>query len=410
VRCNTLVNMATFKTKLANGKYSWGYNFPGPGSTRAGRAQIKKSGFATKGEAIQAESERRIEVQKQFALSQAKGKSSVLPKTLSDLLAEFFLEHADKKLAAKTTERYREMALYLAPDLLALPIEKITSMHLTREWNRLLASGGHTRGKNEPRPLSAKSVRNIAGVVSSAFKRGIKWGLAKVNPATTSDLPQVASKKGMALTPEQQTLLIEAASGCWCIRPFLELDAATGARRGEVLALRWSDYVNGAVFIARSLSQTKKGLEFKGTKTEEPRAITLPESAIDALAAHRAQQDQFRKQFGPDYRTDLDLVFANPDGTPLRPDSISSSVSALFKRLKMAKPKGAALHLLRHSHGSHLLASGMEITAVSARLGHSNPFVTATVYSHVVSGRDQEAARRWEEFQKKNTSATQVRQ
>jgi site-specific recombinase XerD len=68
---------------------------------------------------------------------------------------------------------------------------------------------------------------------------------------------------------------------------------------------------------------------------------------------------------------DLGLIFAEPDAAPLRPKSISSSLSLLFKRLKIQKPKGAALHLFRHSHGSHLLAAGMELPAVSERLGHS---------------------------------------
>jgi integrase len=58
------------------------------------------------------------------------------------------------------------------------------------------------------------------------------------------------------------------------------------------------------------------------------------------------------------------------------------------------------LPILRHSHGSHLLASGMELTAVSERLGHSSPSVTADTYSHAVTGRDREAACKWEEFQK----------
>jgi integrase len=111
-------------------------------------------------------------------------------------------------------------------------------------------------------------------------------------------------------------------------------------------------------------------------------------------------QDAFRTQFGPDYRADLDLIFANPDGTPLRPDSVSASISALAKRLRL--PKGASLHTLRHTHGSHLLAAGMELPAVSERLGHSSVYVTATVYSHRIKGRDEEAARKWEKFQKKN--------
>jgi integrase len=130
--------------------------------------------------------------------------------------------------------------------------------------------------------------------------------------------------------------------------------------------------------------------------------VTLPDSAIASLEAHRAQQQIFREQFGSDYRADLDLIFANPDGTPLKPDSISASVSALFKRLKIPKPKGAALHLLRHSHGSHLLAQNEALTTVSERLGHSSPRVTADIYAHAITSRDREAARKWEEFQRRS--------
>ena len=60
--------------------------------------------------------------------------------------------------------------------------------------------------------------------------------------------------------------------------------------------------VDGRAMIARSLTQTRDVLEFKCTKTEKPRPVKLPESAIVALEAHRQQQDEFRRQFGPDYR------------------------------------------------------------------------------------------------------------
>jgi integrase len=157
---------------------------------------------------------------------------------------------------------------------------------------------------------------------------------------------------------------------------------------------------DGHVLIARSLSQTKAGLKFKGTKTGRQRLITLPPSAIAALENHRRQQDVFRDQFGPDYQGNL--IFANPDGTPLKPDSISSTVSLLFRRLKL--PKHASLHSLRHTHGSHLLATGTSLPAVSKRLGHSSPYVTATIYAHAIDGQDEEAARKWDEFQKRSTS------
>jgi integrase len=214
---------------------------------------------------------------------------------------------------------------------------------------------------------------------------------------THSDLPASHRKEGIAFTPTQQNLLLEAAGAHWALPIILELCAATGARRGEVMALRWSDIQSGKASISRSLTQTKSVLDFKTPKNGRPRIVALPHSALTALDDHRQKQATYRTQFGPDYRVDLDLIVANPDGTPLRPDSISATVSALFRRLKL--PKGASLHSLRHTHGSHLLAAGMELTAVSARLGHSSTYVTATVYAHVLAGRDEEAARVWEQFQ-----------
>jgi len=399
--------MSAHKRKYDSGQVVWFYQFDLPGSTRAQRGRITESGFATKGEAEDAEAVRRVEEKQKRDLAKAGASiAAAPPKTLGMLLGEF-IRHSEEKLAPKTIERYREQSAYLDPELLKMSIVEIASfpLHLSREWERLLKSGGHHRKTKEPRPLSKKTVRNIAGIVSSAFSRAIKWGLVTVNPVPASEPPVPKKRQGIALTPAQQDLLIKAASGPWCLGAFLELSAATGARRGEVLVLRWSDFQDGRVEIARSLTQTEI-LQFKGTKTEKPRWVSLPPSAQVALEVHRKRQDEFRRQFGPDYRADLDLIFANPDGTPLKPDSVSATVSALFRRLKL--PKGASLHTLRHTHGSHLLANGVPLPVVSERLGHSSVRVTAEVYSHAIHGQDDEAALRWDEFQRQNLPEKQV--
>ena len=312
------------------------------------------------------------------------------------LLQEFFRQHADEKLAPKTIERYHQMATSLAPELLEMPLREVTPLHLSREWTRLLKSGGHHRRTKEARPLSAKTVRNIAGLVSSAFSRAVRWGLVKTNPVPNSEPP--VPKKGIksALLPSEQSLLIDSSSALWFLPMFLDLCAASGARRGEVLALRWSDIQNGNAKVERSLTQTKEGIEFKGTKTGKPRLIELPLSALAHLESYRKQQEEVRLKFGPDYRADLDLIFANVDGTPLKPDSISSAVSLLCRRLHL--PKGSSLHTLRHSHASVLLADGVDLATVSARLGHSSVRVTADIYTHALRGRDREAACKWDEL------------
>jgi len=398
--------MSVHKRKNRSGKISWSFQFSLPGASRNDRKRVFGNGFATKGEAVAAEAARRLEEQRKTELAKVGANvATELPKTLSMLLDEFFRQHVDEKLAPKTVERYHDQAAYINPELLALPMAEVTPLHLDREWKRLLERGGHHRRTKAPRPLSAKTVRNIAGVVSSAFARAIRWGLVTANPVTNSEPPRVKKHLATALPPAHQAVVLESASGPWCMHTILEVDAATGCRRGEVLALRWSDIAGSCATIARSLTQTRNGIQFKGTKTEKPRVVILTESAIMALAAHRRQQDEFRRQFGPDYRADLDLVFANPDGTPLKPDSISASVSALFKRLKIPKPKGASLHLLRHTHTSVLLAQGVPLAAVSARLGHSSVRTTQEIYAHMITGQDEEAARKWDEYQQRNRPA-----
>ncbi|HEY7334126.1 MAG TPA: tyrosine-type recombinase/integrase [Bryobacteraceae bacterium] len=393
--------MPVHKRPDRSGKITWYYQFSLPGASRQNRKRIFGYGFATKGEAKTAEDARRLEEHQKRELAKAGGSvAAVLPKTLSMLLDEFFRQHVDGKLAPKTIERYHEQATYLDPELLALPVADITPLHLDREWKRLLERGGHHRRTKEPRPLSAKTVRNIAGVVSSAFSRAMKWRLVIANPVSASEPPVPRRRKGFGLTVRHQDMLIAGASGPWCLEMLLDMGAALGTRRGEVMALRWSDIVDGRAIISRSLSQTKDGVFFKGTKTDEPRVVKIPEITLAKLETHRHRQNEFRTQFGPDYRGDLDLIFANPDGSILKPDSISATVSALFKRLKIPKPRGVALHLLRHTMASQMLDGGVPLPVVSQRLGHSSVRVTADIYSHAIHGQDDEAARRWEDYQK----------
>ena len=379
--------MPVSKYKYDSGRVVWRYQFT-LGATRKDQKLIQQMGFATKQEAMAAEATRRAEEQTRRAATG--GVAAALPTTLAMLLAEFMKQYAEENLAPKTVERYHEMAAYLAPELLAMNMTEITPLHCSREWARLLKCGGHTRKSKTPRAMKPKTVRNIAGLVSSAYLRAIKWGLATVNPVTHSDLPRLKKRAGLALLPAEQDLLTACSLGPWCLQTFLEMCVATGCRRGEVLALRWSDIRNNKVFVDRSLCQTRDGLVYKSTKTEEPRDIALPPGTAGVLEAHRLRQDQFRLQFGPDYRADLDLIFANPDGTELKPDSISATVSRICRRLGL--PKGSSLHTVRHSHASILLEKGVAITTVSERMGHSSVRTTADIYSHALRGKDEEAA------------------
>ena len=149
--------------------------------------------------------------------------------------------------------------------------------------------------------------------------------------------------------------------------------------------------------ITRSLCQVKRNLHWKDTKTGEERPVKIPGVTMAAFERRRAEQQRAQAAF-PDYNRSLDLVFADPGGEPLMPDSVSSKASLLCRKPKL--PKGASLHTLRHSHFSQLIAHGADLGAVAARAGHANASTTLGIYSLPYPGKS-DLSEQWEKLQGK---------
>jgi len=135
--------------------------------------------------------------------------------------------------------------------------------------------------------------------------------------------------------------------------------------------------------------------------------LPLPAIAVEVLKEHREKQHELRHKFGADYRTDLNLVFATPEGDYLRPDSVTAAACLLARRCGL---KGIGLHSLRHSHGSQLLSAGVPLPTVSKRLGHSSVAVTASVYSHAFTRDEIAAAEIWDATMRRAMDTPRVRQ
>ena len=169
--------------------------------------------------------------------------------------------------------------------------------------------------------------------------------------------------------------------------PAVAFAAYTGARRGEVLALRWSDmsFELRSVTIARSITER---MEVKATKNDKSRRISMPEPLVAILKAHQAQQEKEKAVLGSAYR-DEDLVFARADGSAVNPWNFGRSVLDCIKRAKVTP---ITLHGLRDTHASLCAQAGVPIEVVSQRLGHASIGVTVERYLHVYRSRDTEAA------------------
>jgi integrase len=231
--------------------------------------------------------------------------------------------------------------------------------------------------------------------VHVALETAVVWGLLKVNPASRCKLPKVPKREAKALDFTQARALLESSSEHW-LADFLVVDMACGARRGEMLAMRWADIAAeySSVTIRSSLEQTKDGLRLKETKGNNIRTVSLPRDAIEALKRVKTSQAKMREMYAADYRTDLDLVFCQPSGDYIRPDTVTKAVRRLAKKAGFSR---VSLHTLRHSNGSQLLSAGVPLAVVSKRLGHTDVYTTARIYSHALESDASAAAEKWEQ-------------
>jgi integrase len=205
------------------------------------------------------------------------------------------------------------------------------------------------------------------------------------------DMPKEKAAEVVILAPGQIGELLAKLAG-ETLQPIVALALSTGARRGELLALRWSDVdlERAALAITRSVEETAAGLRFKETKTRHGRrTISLPPSAVEGLRAHRHRQLEQRLALGRGRPDREALVFCTWAGEVLSPDNLSRDWRRLLKRLALPL---VTFHALRHTHASALIAGGVDVLVLSRRLGHSSPAVTLNVYGHLFTNKDDVAA------------------
>ena len=170
------------------------------------------------------------------------------------------------------------------------------------------------------------------------------------------------------------------------------LVAVSGMRRGELLGLRWSDFDGERASVSRSVVSVRNELSFSEPKTSRGRrSIALDKDTVAELREHRRRQLAERMALGLGKPGHDGLIFTDPLGEPVKPDSFSQSFVRLVGELELPQIR---LHDLRHTAASLMLAPGVHPKVVSERLGHASVAFTLDTYSHVAPAMESDAAER----------------
>ena len=174
--------------------------------------------------------------------------------------------------------------------------------------------------------------------------------------------------------------------------PLIVFDFSTGLRRGELAGLKWTDidFERRTATIRGAVAQISKRIWYKSTKTDLVATIALSDFAVDALRSQRALQAKERLAAGQFY-DDLGFVFAPPAGGMPTPAALGQAVRRIAERAGLSM---RGTHAMRHSTGSWLIRSGVDIRTVAAILRHSATSTTLNIYAHEQHGAQAEAMER----------------
>lgn len=275
----------------------------------------------------------------------------------------------------------------ILPALGTLQVARVTAADLDRFYRHLLEVGG-PKG-----PYAPATIRRIHGIIRGALTQGVRWGWLSRNPALDASPPRVPHYPIVPPTPDDiARLYIAALASDTALATFVVLAASTGARRGELNALRRTDLDldHSCVIIERGIVLADGELVEQGTKTHQVRRVSLDAGMAQLLREYLQRQDARAEAIGRSVRRDAFVFSDAPDGSvPWRPDSTSRAFRKLCARAGVA---GIRLHDLRHYVATRLLASGIDVRTVAGRLGHRNASTTLNVYSHFVPESDRHAA------------------
>ena len=376
--------LATEKNTLTDGRWEARYTLgidPGTGK------QIQKS--------VYGKTQKEVAQNLRQITAEIDAKTYVAPCKLS--ISEWMSIWAQDYLVgvkASTAYLYRRtIELYIDPHLGHIRLDALNAHTVQHFYNELAKPS-----KPDAAPLSAKSIKNIHGVLHKALQQAVLLNYIRYNPTTACVLPKIVKKEIHPLTDQQTAQLLNLLKGSKYEIP-LTVDLFTGLREGELLGLIWDcvDFEKGTILVNKQLrrSQRKGGTYyFSPPKNNKSRTITPAPYVMKLLQAQKVQQARQRLMAGPAWE-DSGLVFTNEFGRYISYRAIFDSFKRIVKRIGLSD---ARIHDLRHTYAVNCIRAGDDIKTVQSNLGHATAAFTLDVYGHFTDDMRSVSAQRMEGF------------
>ena len=249
-------------------------------------------------------------------------------------------------------------------------------------------------GPHQCRPLSATTIRHMHFILSGAYKRAVRWKWVTISPVAQAEPPSAPKPNPQPPTSEQAVRIVNEAwkDPDWGALVWVAM--TTGARRGELCALRWSTIELGedreVMWLRRAISWTDDGWVEGDLKTHQQRRIAVDPETAKVLREHRDRCLSRARSLGLELRDDGFVFSGDPDG---RSFATPGGVSQRYDRLASRLGIKTTIHKLRHYSATELISAGVDVRTVAGRLGHSGGGVTTLrTYTAWVSEADQRAA------------------
>ncbi len=316
----------------------------------------------------------------------AVGRVSSDDPTLGQLL-ERWLEHITGLGRADTTlYHYRQYVdREIGPVLGSIRLSKLTALDIDRFYTKLRKRG-----------LAPATIRQIHAILRASLNQAERWGLVQRNVAKLASAPSQPQREQHPPTIDEVRSLMTASAR---LNPmfglYIRVMVATGARRAEVCALRWTDvdFTAGTLNVSRSYTVLPGIRADRPTKTRSARSVVLDPATLAELATAWSAVERLMASCGLDVeQRRAGYVFsADPAGrTAWRPDTANSWWAKA--RREAAVAPSIRLHDLRHFQATQLLDAGVPVPTVAARLGHADGTTTMKIYAHRTRRADQQAA------------------